>query len=326
MMKNFGIALIALCAAILSGCATPTVVQAVKPGDNGLTCAQLQNEYVDAERFRSEAEREKTVTGGNVARALLFWPAILGTAANANEAIAAADIRKVHLANQMNQRNCAIPTSFSIVDSTTSGVSQLSAETPQSREAKLRELKRLFDADLISRATYEAQQKVILESQTRLSATDSEVGKPPVSAANAMNSGISFWNCSLNGRLKFKDGSDGCLENYPDFMNAKLDSGQVLGSFYKEEQYVQIAVVNDPVRCPFAIGVTSGFTAQAVLAMRGGAQQVPRCQVNLERIVGSRAPHCRCQDLETIAGSRSKQEFAEFLRISTVREREGWKP
>ncbi len=96
--------------AVLAGCASPTVVQTIKPGDNGLTCAQLLNEFSDAERFRAEAEKEKTVTGGNVARALLFWPAILGTAANANEAISAANTRKVHLTNAMNQKGCAIPT------------------------------------------------------------------------------------------------------------------------------------------------------------------------------------------------------------------------
>jgi hypothetical protein len=93
----------------LTGCASPTVVQSVKPGDGGLSCAQLQNEFADADKFRKDAEAEKGVTGGNVAR-LLFWPAIIGTTMNANEAIAAADNRKVHLANLMNQNKCVVPT------------------------------------------------------------------------------------------------------------------------------------------------------------------------------------------------------------------------
>lgn len=94
----------------LSACATPTVVQVVKPGDAGLTCPQLQNEYADAQRFRQEADSDKGVTGGNAARLLLFWPAILGTYSNANEAIAAAQSREVHLANLMNQKkDCPIP-------------------------------------------------------------------------------------------------------------------------------------------------------------------------------------------------------------------------
>ncbi len=93
----------------LSACAAPTVVQSVKPNDATLSCSQLQNEYKEAEGFRTEADKEKSVTGGNVLRAILFWPAILGTASNANEAIAAANSRKVYLANLMSQKNCPIP-------------------------------------------------------------------------------------------------------------------------------------------------------------------------------------------------------------------------
>ena len=96
----------------LVGCASPTIVQTVKPGDTGLSCAQLQNEFSDAERFKREAEGEKGATGGNAAR-LLFWPAIVGTYMNANEAIAAAETRKVHLANLMNQKACQVPGLFS---------------------------------------------------------------------------------------------------------------------------------------------------------------------------------------------------------------------
>lgn len=96
--------------ALLSACASPTVIQSTKPGDMGLSCAQLQNEYSDAERFKKEAEGEKGVTGGNVAR-LLFWPSIIGTYMNANEAVAAAENRKVHLANVMMNKKCPIPNS-----------------------------------------------------------------------------------------------------------------------------------------------------------------------------------------------------------------------
>ncbi len=96
---------------VLLGCASPTVVQSVKPGDAGLTCAQLQNEYSDADRFKKQAGEEKGVTGGNVAR-LLFWPAIIGTYMNANEAISAADNRMTYLAGIMTQKNCSVPASM----------------------------------------------------------------------------------------------------------------------------------------------------------------------------------------------------------------------
>ena len=145
-------------------CATPTVVQSVKPGDTGLSCSQLQNELADTERFRAEADREKGMTGGNVVRALFFWPAILGSFSNANEAIAAADARKVSLSNLMNQKNCAVSTTAASSDLRPSDASRAPAINPQSQEQRLVELKRLYDANLITRDVYIERQKAILAS------------------------------------------------------------------------------------------------------------------------------------------------------------------
>ena len=91
----------------LAGCSKPTVVEVVMPGDEELSCGQLKNAYAEAERFKEEAQDEKGVTGGNTARALLFWPAVVGTYMNSNEAIQAADSRKVHLMNVMRDKNCS---------------------------------------------------------------------------------------------------------------------------------------------------------------------------------------------------------------------------
>lgn len=106
---NFKFLLSSVAVASLVGCASPTVTQSVKAGDTGLSCAQLQNDFQDAEALKVEAEKAKGFTGGNVVRALFFWPAILGSYSNANEAIAAADSRKVNLANIMNQKKCQVP-------------------------------------------------------------------------------------------------------------------------------------------------------------------------------------------------------------------------
>ena len=92
----------------LSSCASPTVVDVMMPGDASLSCGQLQNAYTETKRYKREADGEKGVTGGNVAR-LLFWPSIIGTYLNANEAIQAADSRMVHLANVMRSKDCEIP-------------------------------------------------------------------------------------------------------------------------------------------------------------------------------------------------------------------------
>ncbi len=164
MQAVFKITLGTALAAMLGACASPTVVQAVKPGDNGLSCSQLQNEFADAEKFRAEADKEKSVTGGNVVRAIFFWPAILGTAANANEAIAAADTRKVHLANQMNQKGCAIPTSGQSMALNTSESKAAAAAPAQSKEEQLTSLKKLFDSNLITKEVYTDRQKIILEA------------------------------------------------------------------------------------------------------------------------------------------------------------------
>ena len=92
---------------LLAGCSKPTVVEVLMPGDEELNCGQLKNAYAEAERFKEEAKGEKGVTGGNTARALLFWPAIVGTYMNSNEAIQAADSRKVHLINIMRDKDCS---------------------------------------------------------------------------------------------------------------------------------------------------------------------------------------------------------------------------
>lgn len=166
MNSNYRSKLAALSSTLLCACASPTVVQSVKPGDSGLSCAQLQNEYADADNLKKEAGDVKGVTGGNVAR-LLFWPSIIGTYMNANEAIAAADNRKVHLVNQMNQKNCSIPVTTQATDKKVSDPVQGTAAASQSKEVKLTELKRLYDANLITKEVYEERQKTILDSSSQ---------------------------------------------------------------------------------------------------------------------------------------------------------------
>ena len=96
-----------LCAiAALAACAKPTVTDVAMPGDETATCSQLKSEYTMARGLIADAEEEKGVTGDNVARLVLFWPAIIGTQMNANEAIDAANARQVHLLNIMRSKQC----------------------------------------------------------------------------------------------------------------------------------------------------------------------------------------------------------------------------
>lgn len=105
-MKTLRIIAAGAGAALLVGCATPTVVERSRVQDYQLTCKQLESEIQVAEDFRRKAEKEKGVTGKNVAAALFFWPAMIGTAANTKEAIDAAEDRKRHLMDLYHEKKC----------------------------------------------------------------------------------------------------------------------------------------------------------------------------------------------------------------------------
>tara|TARA_Y100000385_G_C12559346_1_gene411411 strand:- start:119 stop:436 length:318 start_codon:yes stop_codon:yes gene_type:complete len=104
-MKKIPIYIIMLL--FIASCATPTVVQVVAPTDSKLTCNQIDTEIAMANKYASDAKKEKNIgTGTNVA-ALLFWlPGLVATNMNANEAIEAANQRALHLQNLKTQKNC----------------------------------------------------------------------------------------------------------------------------------------------------------------------------------------------------------------------------
>jgi hypothetical protein len=91
---------------ILAGCATPIVVQTKQVGDESLSCADLRRAYDEAERFERDARSERGMTGKNVAAALFFWPAMVGTYMNTDDAIRAARERKDHLSAVSRQKRC----------------------------------------------------------------------------------------------------------------------------------------------------------------------------------------------------------------------------
>ena len=106
-MKKIAQTLLALSAvAVMAGCASPTVVEKRKITDENLSCTQIQAEIAEAERYKKEAKDERKVTGTNVAAAILFWPALLGTYSNTQEAMDAADERKEYLVGMYAERKC----------------------------------------------------------------------------------------------------------------------------------------------------------------------------------------------------------------------------
>ena len=98
---------IALSASLfLAGCATPDVVDIKQAGDKKLSCEALEEQIEDANRFERKARDEKGVTGTNVAAAVFFWPGLLATYSNADDAIDAARERKRHLTRIYEKKDC----------------------------------------------------------------------------------------------------------------------------------------------------------------------------------------------------------------------------
>ncbi len=93
---------------LVSACATPHVVTQRKAGDSELTCAQLKGEYADAIEFEEKARKERGLTGTNVAAAIFFWPAMIGTYRNVEEATDAAKTRQKHLERIAAEKGCKI--------------------------------------------------------------------------------------------------------------------------------------------------------------------------------------------------------------------------
>lgn len=90
----------------LSACATPDVVQTRQPGDRNLSCAELVQAIEETDRFEEQARDERGVTGTNVAAAVFFWPALVGTYMNTEEAIEAAADRREYLNDLYDEKNC----------------------------------------------------------------------------------------------------------------------------------------------------------------------------------------------------------------------------
>ena len=98
---------------LLSACATPTVIQTNKSGDQELSCQLLEKELFEAEKFLKAADAEKNVSVANAAR-LVFWPLLVGQFANANEAIRAAEKRQSTLVDLMIDKKCEVPRWFNV--------------------------------------------------------------------------------------------------------------------------------------------------------------------------------------------------------------------
>ena len=106
-MKHLqAIAALAVTTAFLAGCASPTVVESKQANDRTLSCEALKSAYTEAKDFESKARKERGVTGTNVAAAIFFWPAMIGTYKNTEDAIEAAKERQKHIEAIAAEKKC----------------------------------------------------------------------------------------------------------------------------------------------------------------------------------------------------------------------------
>jgi len=113
---------------VLTACATSTKVERVKMTDVALSCDDLSKEIAEAERFRQEAEGKKGFTGTNVASVVFFWPGLLMTYSDSNDAIKAADERKAYVVELFHKKGCQSQPAPGVADEKAHGVSETAGE------------------------------------------------------------------------------------------------------------------------------------------------------------------------------------------------------
>ena len=132
---------------VLSSCASPEVVKTVQISDKDLSCSQLIAATEEAKKFEEDGREGRTVTGTNVAAALFWWPGLIATYINTDDAIDAAKDRQEHLAKIYDEK-C----------SENSNIKSVS----KSIENELNNLKRMHTKGLITDEEYKAARKKAL--------------------------------------------------------------------------------------------------------------------------------------------------------------------
>lgn len=92
----------------LAACASPAVIDARKVSDKGMSCEKIVQELDEADRFEKDARKERTVTGTNILAAVFFWPALIVTYSNTEDAINGAKERKAYLLKLSDKQNCTV--------------------------------------------------------------------------------------------------------------------------------------------------------------------------------------------------------------------------
>ena len=140
----------------LIGCATPKVVNVKDPLDDKKNCNELESSVAEAQKFKRDALFEKENTGGNIARMILFWPAMATTFHNSDKAIRAANDRTFHLLKIMKKKNCK---NIDLVNS------EILKNSTQTIVGELKMLKDLYKSGDLTKEEFTKAKKKVLESE-----------------------------------------------------------------------------------------------------------------------------------------------------------------
>ncbi len=141
---------------LVLSCASPKVVEIKSPLDEKKTCDELENSVAEAQKFKRDALYEKNNTGGNMARMMLFWPAMATSFHNSDKAIRAANDRTYHLLKIMKKKNCEN------VDLVNSEILRNSTETIA---GQLNLLKEMYKSGDLTKEEFSKAKKKVLESE-----------------------------------------------------------------------------------------------------------------------------------------------------------------
>lgn len=161
-------------AVAISGCASSTkdiATNYVSPVQfQSYDCNQLQSEAVRIQsrftqiggRIDEAAANDKTITGVGM---ILFWPALFALGGNKQQEAEYGRLKGEYEAIQQSavEKRCGQQPALVASSTASPTLSTQPANTQvKSSEEKLKELKRLFDAGLISPEVYSERQKAIL--------------------------------------------------------------------------------------------------------------------------------------------------------------------
>ncbi len=137
-------------------CASPEVVTIKNSSDEKKNCKELESLVAETQKFKRDALYEKENTGGNMARMILFWPAMATSFYNADKAIRAANDRTYHLINIMKKKNCK---NIDVVNS------EVLKNSSQNLAGQLNILREMFRSGDLTKEEFTKAKKKVLESE-----------------------------------------------------------------------------------------------------------------------------------------------------------------